>query len=126
VEILVVLVVALLVFGPQKLPDAARSVGRAIGEVRRYSSGFQAEMRDAFNEPTPSTRPPPATAGETPGPTSETTVIATTDTADVASETSAGVSETPAAEPEVLPAGDRRTVTDDLPPVTGNGDTPSA
>ena len=74
VEVLVVLVVALLVLGPQKLPDAARSVGRAIGEIRRYTAGFQDEMRDAFADPPPSTRPPPATAGETPvlaGETSE-------------------------------------------------------
>ena len=56
-EILVVLVVALLVLGPNKLPEAARSLGRAIGEVRRYTSGFQSEVRDAFAEPAPS-RPP--------------------------------------------------------------------
>ena len=53
-EILVVLVVALLVLGPSKLPDAARSVGRAIGEFRRYTSGFQSELREAFSEPEPS------------------------------------------------------------------------
>ena len=46
-----VLIVALLVLGPTKLPDAARSLGRAIGEVRRYTNGFQNEMRDAFSEP---------------------------------------------------------------------------
>ena len=50
-EILVVLIVALLVLGPSKLPDAARSLGRAIGEVRRYTYGFQEEVRDAFSEP---------------------------------------------------------------------------
>lgn len=53
-EILVVLVVALLVLGPSRLPEAARSVGRAIGEVRRYTSGFQSELRDAFSDPQPS------------------------------------------------------------------------
>ena len=50
-ELLVVLVVALLVLGPNKLPDAARQVGRAIGEMRKLSSGFQAEMRGALKEP---------------------------------------------------------------------------
>ncbi|MDP8992451.1 MAG: Sec-independent protein translocase protein TatB [Actinomycetota bacterium] len=61
-EILVVLVVALLVLGPNRLPDAARSVGRAIGELRRYTSGFQEEIREAFSEPvepTPSYPPSP-------------------------------------------------------------------
>ena len=50
-ELLVILVVALLVLGPDKLPDAARQVGKAIGEVRRLGNGFQAEMRDAMREP---------------------------------------------------------------------------
>ncbi len=50
-ELLVVLVIALLVLGPTKLPDAARQVGRALGEMRKLSSGFQAEMRDALKEP---------------------------------------------------------------------------
>lgn len=50
-ELLVVLVVALLVLGPNKLPDAARQVGKAIGEMRKLSTGFQAEMRDAMKEP---------------------------------------------------------------------------
>ena len=58
-ELLVVLVVALLVLGPNKLPDAARQVGRALAELRRMSSGFQAEMRDALREPVEG-RPGPA------------------------------------------------------------------
>ena len=65
-EILVIFVVALLVLGPQKLPEAARSVGRVIGEIRRYTSDFQDEVRGAFAEPNPSAAPPPpATASET-------------------------------------------------------------
>lgn len=67
-ELLVILLVALLVLGPKKLPDAARQVGRALGELRRLSSGFQAEMRDALREPiegTPASGSPttPAKAG---------------------------------------------------------------
>lgn len=53
-ELLVILVVALVVLGPTKLPDAARQAGRLLGELRRLSSGFQAELRDAMNEPAPS------------------------------------------------------------------------
>ena len=56
-EILVILVVALLVLGPSKLPEAARQVGKAMAEFRRVTAGFQAEVRDAFEEPTPSTAP---------------------------------------------------------------------
>lgn len=59
-ELLVILLVALLVLGPNKLPDAARQVGRALGELRRLSSGFQAEMRDALREPVEGTPAPDA------------------------------------------------------------------
>ena len=50
-ELLLILVVGLLVLGPTKLPEAARQVGRALAEVRRLGAGFQAEMRDAMQEP---------------------------------------------------------------------------
>lgn len=50
-ELLVILLVALIVLGPNKLPDAARQVGRFMGEFRRMSSGFQNELRDAMQEP---------------------------------------------------------------------------
>ncbi len=59
-EILLVLVVALIVLGPTRLPDAARSLGKALGEFRRMSAGFQAEMRDAFGETAPSSGEPPS------------------------------------------------------------------
>ena len=59
-EILVVLVVALVVLGPTRLPEAARSMGKALAELRRVSSGVQAEVRDAFSEPPTYPKPPPA------------------------------------------------------------------
>jgi sec-independent protein translocase protein TatB len=48
-ELLVILLVALLVLGPQRLPGAARQVGRVMGDIRRISSGFQQELRDALD-----------------------------------------------------------------------------
>lgn len=47
-EFLVIALIALIVLGPQRLPDAARQVGKAMGELRRLSSGFQNELKDAF------------------------------------------------------------------------------
>ena len=44
-----VLVVALLVLGPERLPGAARSVGRAIAQLRQMSTGVQSEFREAFD-----------------------------------------------------------------------------
>jgi sec-independent protein translocase protein TatB len=49
-ELLVIVLVALIVLGPQRLPDAMRTFGRVVGEVRRISSGFQQELRDAFED----------------------------------------------------------------------------
>ncbi len=57
-EVLLVLVVALIVLGPTRLPDAARSLGKALGEFRRMSAGFQAEVKDAFSESPPTGEPP--------------------------------------------------------------------
>jgi TatA/E family protein of Tat protein translocase len=45
-HLIVIFIVALVVFGPEKLPELARMLGRAMGEVRRMT----AEMRGTFDE----------------------------------------------------------------------------
>ena len=45
-ELIVILVVALLVVGPSKLPEVARSIGRALGEFRRVTD----EVKDTFQQ----------------------------------------------------------------------------
>lgn len=50
-KLFIVGIIALIVLGPQRLPEAARSVGRFIATFRRLSSGIQAEMRDVLAEP---------------------------------------------------------------------------
>ncbi len=50
-EFLVIMLLALLVLGPERLPGAVRTVGRIVGELRRISGGFQTELRDALAEP---------------------------------------------------------------------------
>ncbi|MBV8858228.1 MAG: twin-arginine translocase TatA/TatE family subunit [Acidobacteria bacterium] len=40
-ELLVIAVVALVLFGPRKLPEIGRSVGKAIGEFKRASDDFK-------------------------------------------------------------------------------------
>ena len=47
-ELIVILLIALIVLGPQRLPDAARQLGKAMGDLRRLSSGFQNEMKQAL------------------------------------------------------------------------------
>ena len=50
-EIIILLLLALVVLGPEKLPDAIRRFGKVYGELRRMSQGFQDELRDVLDEP---------------------------------------------------------------------------
>lgn len=50
-EILVLLLLGLLVLGPQRLPVVGRQVGRLLTEVRRMTRGFQEELRVALEDP---------------------------------------------------------------------------
>ena len=49
-EILVVLVIALLVFGPNKMPEIARQVGKGFREFRRVQQHLKSELRDVVSE----------------------------------------------------------------------------
>ncbi len=84
-ELFAIFIVALLVFGPNKLPEIGRQVGRAVREFRKIQSSFQDELRDVFEDappgpllpgaPTAAQAPedngaaatPPASGGATPG-----------------------------------------------------------
>lgn len=54
-EIAVIAVVALLVLGPQKLPDAAKSLGKALRDFRRAGDDLKREMMGDLDAPP---RPP--------------------------------------------------------------------
>lgn len=43
-ELVVILIVALVVLGPEKLPGIMRTVGRAVGEFRRMSSDVKSTL----------------------------------------------------------------------------------
>jgi len=49
-EVLVILILALLVLGPERLPQAARTMGRWVGEIRRLTGSLQAEVQDVVDE----------------------------------------------------------------------------
>jgi len=71
-EIVVILVVALIVLGPKRLPEAGRQVGKALAEVRRWSSDVRSEIRSAVDVeppgfPPPAPEPPPG-VGSDPSP----------------------------------------------------------
>jgi Tat protein translocase TatB subunit len=48
-EIFMILLLALLLLGPEKLPETARKVGKFMAEVRRVTSGFEEEVRSAMD-----------------------------------------------------------------------------
>lgn len=50
VEFMVVLVLALIVFGPEKLPEMMRTAGHAIREFQRYSSELTATFQETTQE----------------------------------------------------------------------------
>lgn len=47
-EMLLLLAVALIIFGPKKLPELAKSIGRALGEFKRATG----EIKDSIEEQT--------------------------------------------------------------------------
>ena len=74
-EIMVVGLIALIVFGPQRLPEIARTVGRTLNELKKQASEVRAEFQSGLamdeevgpeDEPTPPTEPGlPAEPGTT-------------------------------------------------------------
>jgi TatA/E family protein of Tat protein translocase len=66
-DIAVVSVLALLLFGPDRLPKMMRQAGRFMREVQNTSASFVSEMERAAdaNEHAP---PPPAPVSESPEP----------------------------------------------------------
>lgn len=54
-ELAIILVVALLVFGPKRLPELARTLGKGLAEFRRASNDLRQSFR--LEDESPSLRP---------------------------------------------------------------------
>jgi sec-independent protein translocase protein TatA len=88
-EMIIILVIALIVIGPHKLPELAKSIGKGLAEFKKASEGFQRSVQEEANkseetvkEPAPQVKadsvtvepiipyvaaePPPAEKKETP------------------------------------------------------------
>ena len=83
-ELIIILVIALIIFGPRKLPELGRSLGKSIGEFKRASNELRSTLEEeirveeqreraatAATPPPPSSTPPPP-ADEEPTPVSRT------------------------------------------------------
>ena len=64
-ELVMVLVVALLVFGPEKLPEFARTLGKVTGQLRRTMDDLKHEISLPLREIESSIKSPPPQVGTT-------------------------------------------------------------
>lgn len=58
-ELLLILGLALIVFGPGKLPEVARQVGKTVGELRRVSNEVTRELQRSINVEPDTSSPSP-------------------------------------------------------------------
>lgn len=54
-ELALVLLIALIVFGPGKLPEAAKGLGKAVREFKQASNGVQKQFQEAIKNDEPIT-----------------------------------------------------------------------
>lgn len=63
-EMIFLFLLALIIFGPKKLPEIGRQVGKALNEFKRASNEFKAQIEHEINqaeaEKTPQILPPAA------------------------------------------------------------------
>jgi sec-independent protein translocase protein TatA len=83
-ELIIILVIALIIFGPRKLPELGRSLGKSINEFKKASNELRSTLEEEISAEEqkeravaaatpPSATPPPA---ETVSRTSTTTTTA--------------------------------------------------
>jgi sec-independent protein translocase protein TatA len=89
-ELIVILVVALLVFGPAKLPELARSLGKGLAEFRRASLDLRQSVMEATDDK-------PAASGRTPAERVKALAAASAAEASAAETRAAGEAATSAA-----------------------------
>ena len=72
-ELIIIFVIALIIFGPRKLPELGRSLGKSLSEFKRASNELRSTLEEEIrveDQRVPAKPPVPAspTAGATTGP----------------------------------------------------------
>ena len=101
-EILFILVIALIVFGPRKLPEIGKTMGKMLAEFRKASHEFQRTIEDeveAEKARAPLPAPPPPAAAPEPVAATPPFEAAPSD-ADAAPEAQAAAEPPPTSPPE--------------------------
>jgi len=52
-ELLLILVIALIIFGPRKLPEIGRAIGQSLREFKKASDELTSGIKESFEEPAP-------------------------------------------------------------------------
>lgn len=99
-EMMFIFILALIIFGPKKLPEIGRQIGKGLAEFKRASREFQSQIEDEVRKleleadikntiapisltDTVSSQPPALTVGSAPS-ASETTTASSASTPEVA------------------------------------------
>ena len=78
-ELIIILVIALIIFGPRKLPELGRSLGKSIGEFKKASNELRSTLEEEIRVEEQRERQAPP-AASTPAPAATETVSRTPST----------------------------------------------
>jgi TatA/E family protein of Tat protein translocase len=102
-EMLIILVVVLIFFGPKRLPDLAKSLGKGIAEFKKASEEVRKGIEDAVKEESVTGTPNPpedlSSYGKAPGSDPAPSVPATPESPAPAEVPEPATGETPATPP---------------------------
>jgi Tat protein translocase TatB subunit len=59
-ELLVIFIIALIVFGPRRLPEIAKAIGKTMGEFKRASNEFTYTLKEEIRAEERRPLPPPS------------------------------------------------------------------
>ena len=51
-EIVLIIIVILLLFGPKKIPEMMRGIGKGLNEFRKATKSIEDDIKDVINKPT--------------------------------------------------------------------------
>ena len=56
-ELILILVLALIIFGPKRLPEMGKNIGKGLREIRQASAGIKSDLKSVLDEPAPRQTP---------------------------------------------------------------------